>query len=387
MTMKASETKTPTVPRKTEDLGRDVYVTVRKRDMEKLTTEVMQLREFLPRVINAELLDSVHKARQNEALRERQEQEQEQQRKENLHLRSRLEISQTECQREREEKLSLRQQLWECREQLGQQAEFCTGLGAAVCTLLWSASGKEEAVRDILADGKVQPFLSVAGQTLESFVKSLDQDSKATQQQQDSNSQEHQFVLALAGVITNLAAVACGRDFLASSAHVLLDTLMKLLGLIKPGVFPKLKALMLMALYNVSISVKGLKYISGNPALIPLICTLLEEKDPEVCVHSLRLLQSLLLEEEVASDVASGLLPCLLPLGRIRQLAASRHQVLSQTAKETLEDLGPLGADMDADADAAGGGGDGPGVPESRTPNSKGKTPFLLQKKQPVAKY
>ena len=36
---------------------------------------------------------------------------------------------------------------------------------------------------------------------------------------------------------------------------------------------------MLMALYNVSISVKGLKYISGNPALLPLIWTLLEGKD------------------------------------------------------------------------------------------------------------
>lgn len=103
-------------------------------------------------------------------------------------------------------------------------------------------------------------------------MKSLDQDSKLPQQ--DSNSHEHQFVLALAGVVTSecmstslkkkksfsyshlwslnpaewnlsassdLGAVSCGRDFLSSSAHVLLDTLMELLGLIKPGVFPKLK--------------------------------------------------------------------------------------------------------------------------------------------------
>lgn len=34
--------------------------------------------------------------------------------------------------------------------------------------------------------------------------------------------------------------------------------------------------LMLMALYNVSISVKGLKYISENPGLLPLIWTLLD---------------------------------------------------------------------------------------------------------------
>lgn len=33
---------------------------------------------------------------------------------------------------------------------------------------------------------------------------------------------------------------------------------------------------MLMALYNVSISVKGLKYISENSGLLPLIWTLLD---------------------------------------------------------------------------------------------------------------
>lgn len=51
-----------------------------------------------------------------------------------------------------QEKLVLRERLWESREQLQQQAEFCTGLGAATCTVLWSASRREEAVRDILAD-------------------------------------------------------------------------------------------------------------------------------------------------------------------------------------------------------------------------------------------
>lgn len=37
--------------------------------------------------------------------------------------------------------------------------------------------------------------------------------------------------------------------------------------------------LMLMALYNVSISVKGLKYIIENPGLMPLIWTLLNGKE------------------------------------------------------------------------------------------------------------
>ncbi|XP_036807567.1 heat shock factor 2-binding protein [Oncorhynchus mykiss] len=320
--------------------SRDGLVQIRKRDLERLTTEVMQLREFLPKVVNGDLIEMLQKARAAETMKERLGQEQEQLRQECLHLRSRLDAAQSECQKEREEKLVLREQLWESREQLQQQAEFCTGLGAASCTLLWSTSSKEEAVKDILADGKLQSFLSVAGQTLESFVKSLDGEAKA--EQQDSNSHEQQFVLALAGVVTNVAAVTCGRDYLSSSAHVLLETLMQQLELLKPGVFPKLKVLMLMALYNVSISVKGLKYIREFPGLLSLIWTLLEDGDSEVCLHALRLLQSVLLEEAL---VGPGLLldDPLLPLERIRTLAtSSRHPALRQTAQETLDDLGSL---------------------------------------------
>lgn len=40
---------------------------------------------------------------------------------------------------------------------------------------------------------------------------------------------------------TDIAAVTCGRDMLSSSAHPLLDTLVKLPPVMKPGVFPKLK--------------------------------------------------------------------------------------------------------------------------------------------------
>lgn len=49
--------------------------------------------------------------------------------------------------------------------------------------------------------GKLQPFLAVATQTLESFVSSLDDGVKT--QTEDHNSQEHQFVLGLAGTVTS----------------------------------------------------------------------------------------------------------------------------------------------------------------------------------------
>lgn len=53
----------------------------------------------------------------------------------------------------------------------------------------------------VAMQGKLQPFLAVATQTLESFVTSLDDEVKT--QTEDHNSQEHQFVLGLAGTITS----------------------------------------------------------------------------------------------------------------------------------------------------------------------------------------
>uniref|UniRef100_A0A672SAR4 Heat shock transcription factor 2 binding protein n=1 Tax=Sinocyclocheilus grahami TaxID=75366 RepID=A0A672SAR4_SINGR len=304
------------------DVGSDCFVRVRKRDLEKLEAEVRTLRELMPKFLYCYIV------------KKRSDREQQQQREDCLHIRSRLDVALSECQRERQEKLVLKQQLCECREELQQQKAFCTELGTASCTLLWSASQREEAIKDILA-GKLEPFLSIAGQTLETFIKFLNDEAKP---QQSCNSKEHHLVLALAGVVTNIAAVSCGRDFLSSSAHILLDTLLQLLYLMKPGVFPKLKVLMLMALYNITISVNGLKLISESPGLLPLLSTLLEDPDPEVCLQSLRLLQSLLLEREVMSHMTTDFRRSF-PLSRIHHLASSRHPALKQTAQETLEDL------------------------------------------------
>ncbi|XP_075999915.1 heat shock factor 2-binding protein [Genypterus blacodes] len=316
--------------------AKDGFVKVRKRDLEKLTTEVMQLREFLPKVLNRDLREMLLKAGARESRMVHVVKEQEQLRQECVHLQSRLEAMQSECQKEREEKLLLREQLWQSGTELQQQADFCSGLGSSACSLLWSCSASEDTVTHWLADGKLPSFLAIAAQTLESFITSLDEEVKT--ETEDHNSHEHQFVLAVAGVIANVAAVPRGRDFLSSSAHLLLDTLMKNLQLMKPGIFPKLKVLMLMALYNVSICVRGLKYISEYPGFLPLIWRLLEDGDWEVCLHSLRLLQSALLEEEMPTSLASSLLDPSL-LARVSQLTSGMQPTLRLAAQQTLEDL------------------------------------------------
>ncbi|XP_019476753.1 heat shock factor 2-binding protein [Meleagris gallopavo] len=130
---------------------------------------------------------------------EKKEEEIEQLKMDCEHFRARLEAAQADCMREKKEKLDLRQHLREAKQQLLQQAEYCTEMGAAVCTLLWGVSNNEEAVKTILGGSKAAKFFTITAQTMESFVKSLSEDMK----QQDLDSDENQFVLALAGIVTS----------------------------------------------------------------------------------------------------------------------------------------------------------------------------------------
>ncbi|XP_019064902.1 heat shock factor 2-binding protein isoform X2 [Fukomys damarensis] len=359
---------------------KEEFVRVRKKDLDRLTTEVMQMRDFLPRILNGEVLESFQKLKILEKNLEVQEGELEQLKLDREHFKARLESLQADSGREQKEKLALRQQLNEAKQQLLQQAEYCTEMGAAACTLLWGVTSSEEVVRAILGGDKALKFFNITGQTMESFVKSLDGDDK------ELDSDENQFVFALAGIVTNVAAIACGREFLVSSSRVLLDTMLQLLGDLKPGQCTKLKVLMLMSLYNVSINLKGLKYISESPGFIPLLWWLLSgilaaavscvpqrqdavtdgreprvggrvlvrspggarpwewglrNPDAEVCLHALRLVQSVVLEPEVFSKSASEFQNSL-PLERILAMSKSRNPHLQAAAQELLEDLRAL---------------------------------------------
>ncbi|XP_038657135.1 heat shock factor 2-binding protein isoform X1 [Scyliorhinus canicula] len=318
-----------------KSVSKDEFVKIRKRDLERLTTETMQIKDFLPKILNGEFLESFHQREAAEATLEKREQENEQLRLDCDHFKARLKIAQADCQKEREEKLASRLQLNEARQQLLQQAEYCTEMGAAVCTLLWRVSSNEESVKFILGGSKAEKFFNIVGQTIESFVKSLDGSIK---EQQNLDSDENQFVLAMAGIVTNVAAVACGREFLVNSSQILLETLLQLLAEMKAGLCTKLKVLMLMCLYNVSINLKGLQYISESPGFVPLLSWLLEDPDAEVCLHVLRLIQSLILEPEVFSRVATQIRESL-PEQRIRELSSNRNPDLNNIASELLEDM------------------------------------------------
>lgn len=95
-------------------------------------------------------MESFHKLKIVEKNLESKEQELEQLRLDCEHFKARLETAQADSGREKKEKLALRQQLNEAKQQLLQQAEYCTQMGAVTCTLLWGVSSSEEVVKAIL---------------------------------------------------------------------------------------------------------------------------------------------------------------------------------------------------------------------------------------------
>ncbi|KAM8977787.1 heat shock factor 2-binding protein [Pelodytes ibericus] len=300
------------------------FVRVRRRDLDRLTTEVMQMREFLPQILNPELVASIQRLEGAEKALEYK----------NLdcsHLQSRLEAAQEQCLQVKEERLSLLCQLSSLQEQSQQQVEFCSQMGSALCTLLWGVSDKEDAVRSILGGGKVSVFFRLASQTLSSYVESLGEGSA-----QDEDSEENQFVLGLAGTITNIAAVSCGREFLATSCKDLLETYICLLGEIRAGTCCRLRVLILMSLYNVSINSTGLSWMSHSLRLISQFQRLLSDPERGVCLHALRLLQSLLVESDILIRFHEEIHKSL---PHIMELTRDCNTEIETAALELLQDI------------------------------------------------
>ncbi|XP_075909217.1 heat shock factor 2-binding protein isoform X3 [Petromyzon marinus] len=305
-----------------------IFVKVQQQKLQKLVTETMQLKALLPKVVHGDILHATTKLRHLEMVLEDRDKEVEKLRLDCEHLRAKLDIALGDCQKEKEDKLKARRQLSDAQRQLEQQADFCTSLGAVVCTLLWRVSRSE---------CKVKEFFTLASQTVESYVKSMPGDFKT----EDAGGDESQFVLAMAGIVTNIAATACGREYLMSmpGGKTILDVFLQILMELSTGQCIKFKTLILMTLYNVSINTSGLLYLAEKQGMVKLLCWLLEgEQDAELRCHALRLIQSLLLEPGTSQEVADGVRSCL-PEHFLQSLVANRHVELRDAAKELHEDL------------------------------------------------
>ena len=99
----------------------------------------------------------------------------------------------------------------------------------------------------ILHQNKTDEFLQITSRTVESYFETYSEDTTK------ETSDESQFVLALTGTITNVAAAAQGRDFLVSnkSGLSLIDSFVTALVVSTVGKNVRLRNLILMALYNI----------------------------------------------------------------------------------------------------------------------------------------
>lgn len=97
------------------------------------------------------------------------------------------------------------------------------------------------------SQNKAEEFLQITSRTIESYFETYGEEVNK------ESSDEFQFVLALTGTITNIAAAAQGRDFLVSkdSGRALIDSFVTVLGVSTAGKNVKLRNLILMALYNI----------------------------------------------------------------------------------------------------------------------------------------
>lgn len=312
---------------------------VSRSDMERLVTEAMMLKEFLPRVLSPEYLAAPSRLTHVEQELQAAQRDKQVLSSEHEHLKRRSEALLVNFEQEKQEKFSVKCEVTELSQQLTQQAEFCSSMGAACCTLLWRVSRHEDCIHSILGGSKVSEFLTLTGSTLQSFLATYGQGEMPGE-----TSEEAQFVLALCGIITNIAASAYGRDFLASSGdgQALVDVLCGVLAEAPPGAeCTKLKSLLLMSLYNISINQKGLGYLSSKPELMPvLVWHLQEETSVTNRLHIIRLLQSLILEPESPEVTARALEAIPLPV--LQHLASDTNPEVRELALELMADLQAL---------------------------------------------
>ncbi|XP_066023589.1 heat shock factor 2-binding protein-like isoform X2 [Pocillopora verrucosa] len=303
------------------------FLKVSRADVDQLVTEIMQFKEFLPKVLNSDLVGLYKKLDHCEQELEVLEAENRKLRVEldqmKMHHDSEIEAMKKQNnslledgERYKEEKYVLKCQLSEASQQMNDQSDYCSCMGAAVCTLLWRVSRQQESVTSLLGGNKAEEFLQITSRTIESYF-----DSCAGGEEAKENSEEFQFVLALVGIITNMAAAAQGREFLVTkdSGRVLIDTFMKVLGGSSAGKNVKMRNLILMALYNVSINISGLQYITKKRGILGnLMQTIRGESDSELSLNAARLLQSIVMEpNSLTSEIFDSIsLPVLQNLAR-----------------------------------------------------------------------
>ncbi|XP_033749136.1 heat shock factor 2-binding protein-like [Pecten maximus] len=314
---------------KTED-----RVAVQRDDLAQLATEIAQLRQTFPQVVNKRVTSAISKINHLETELSHLQHKYEEALTETEHWKARCEVAITDCQKEKQDNIQMRCEVRDLSEQLAQQSDYCSSLGASCCTLLWRVSRCEESIQSILVGTKVDEFLCLVTSTLQSYVSAY----KADWPKEDQ--EETQFILALCGIITNIAASAYGRDFLITNQNgrQVIDAFLSVLSEAPNGKSARLKNLILMALYNISINQKGIKYINSKGGVLELLSWILQnEKESDNKTNALRLIQSILCDGARVGAILE--LNEVLPMSALQQLAKDKSAEVRQLVQEVISDI------------------------------------------------
>eukprot|EP00794_Sanderia_malayensis_P014017 gene14016-15475_t len=326
------------------ELSSGKYAIVLKTDIERLITEAMQIKEFLPKVLKKEFFTAYTNL-------EKAEQELSELKKEKKNLKTEIERMKnkhqnvlSELEGERKELTALRKSLNELNEINSQQSEYCSRMGAASCSLLWRTSQKDACVETLVAGTQIDEFLQLVCHTLESYALTISHDD-GEGQLYDESSAELQFVLALCGVATNIAAASYGREFLTTNSNgvmligSLVSTLFRLAPKAKQAL--KIRNLCLKFLYNISINKKGVENLSKQRQqheILPALIGIIEDDiSLENRLLAVRLLQSLMLETDNIKMIHQ--IDQMLSVEKLRNIAVNVHGELQEALLELIRDM------------------------------------------------
>ncbi|KAK3800812.1 hypothetical protein RRG08_012844 [Elysia crispata] len=311
-------------------------IVVPRQALQELAAEADQVKMLLPRVANSNLISAKAKLNKLESDLEKTNKEINDLRTEVVHWKTQAETAVTDVQREKKGQLELRVDVQELTNQLSQQSEFCSSLGAACCTLLWRVSRQEETIQDIVSGTRSVEFLELVSTSVQSYLSAYKDDHWP-----DQRTDEAIFIISLCGIATNIAASAFGREHLATTSHGrhLVDTFITFVRDAPLDKSANMKVLMLMTLFNVSINQKGVKYLQSKPGLVAVLGWHLKEEHHHECqANTLRLLLSLV------ADEASGLrlmheLKENLSTSVLQQLTTSSQADVRDLALDLLMDI------------------------------------------------
>ncbi|KAL1131430.1 hypothetical protein AAG570_011047 [Ranatra chinensis] len=220
--------------------------------------------------------------------------------------------------------------LFKLRNKLQEQSVYCAKFGSVLTSLVWRVSRLKPVVEMFLSNSNtIDEFLKLVNGGFVSFLTSYGRCSLSQPLAPTHHWEEFYFVTALAGVVSNLAAVPEGRCYLATSSQG--RQLVHMLAGLLPDISQETQysemflRLLMTLLFNVSINREGLSLIQEDKVLMGALTQIVAApggiKSQELKVTVLRLLESL--TTDIRSQTAFNLIQQNIPVGRIEYFSTS----------------------------------------------------------------